>query len=203
MHKHSLPVILMFPILNSSLVAGVAEWEASVQGGPPTAGKYFLTDSGSAISGNNPQVYDIGAYTGPRSFEFIVNAGNAGPSSALMGLAGQQGLKFEQYSNTGHIGVTNFGVSDNDSDMPCPLNEDTQIVFTCDETDTLLYVNGVLKHTFAGLPLTLSGTVALGAVSDESGSAYSDRLDGHILGFAGYASVLAPSVIAQHAAYQQ
>lgn len=200
MNKHSLIFFLTLPVLTSIVRAGVAEWEASVRSGPLTTANYFLADYGSAISGNNPQVYDVGAFTGPRSFEFIVNAGDAGASSALMGLAGQQGLKFEQYNNAGHIGITNFGVADNDSDVPCPLNKDTQIVFTCDETDTQVYVNGTLQYTFGGVPVTLSGKVALGAVSDELGTTWTDRLDGHILGFASYDTVLAPTLIAQHAA---
>ncbi|RYD33789.1 MAG: hypothetical protein EOP86_12510, partial [Verrucomicrobiaceae bacterium] len=181
-----------------SLQASIADWKTAATIGVTPAATYFIEDSGSAVSGAAPQSFSIGDFDGSRSFELIVNAGNAGVSSAVLGLTGVQALKFEQYDSTGMIGITNYGVADHISTAPSPLNEEAQLVFTSDGADTLLYVNGELAHTFTGVPLQLTGTVGLGAAMDDAGGAIGDRLDGHILGFTSYASVLTPEQIETH-----
>jgi hypothetical protein len=182
-----------------SLPAALSEWQAAVESAGTTPSATYLKGlQGPAISGFEPVVLDVGTLSGPRSFEFIVNAGAAGSSSALIGLAGVQGLKFEQNFETGHVGITDYGIADHDSPVPSPLHQDSQIVFTCDGTDTRLYINGTAVHTFTGVDLVLSGPQTLGGVSDGVGGAVFDRLDGHILGFASYASELTAAEIAAH-----
>ncbi len=184
------------------LSAALPDWQAAVEsaGNLPQV-TYFKDLNGPAISGNAPLLLDIGTFTDRRTFEFVVNAGNAGSSGALMGLSGVQGLKFEQNFDTGNLGLTDYGVADYNSSIPAPLHQEAHLVFTSDGTDTLLYVNGTLQHTFAGSPLNLSGVVSLAAASDSFGAGIVDRLDGHILGFASYAAVLSPAEIALH--YQE
>ena len=181
------------------LHAALGGWQTAVDSaGTTPSATYSKGVSGPAISGFEPVTIDVGALSGPRSFEFIVNAGSAGGSSALMGLSGVQALKFEQHLDTGHVGITNFGVADHDSPVPCPLHQDAQIVFTSDGTDTRLYVNGVAVHTFTGVPMVLSDQLSLGGISDGAGGPVGDPLDGHILGFASYGSELSAAEIADH-----
>lgn len=193
-----LSVVVCLTALRPGLPAALTDWQTASKTGVTPAATYFLDEAGTAISGNAPILYNVGDFTDSRSFEFIVNAGNAGTSSSLMGLAGLQGLKFEQNNNTGRLGLTDYGVADNIADASPPLNEESQIVFTSDGADTLLYVNGGLRHTFTGVLLQLTGTVALGATMNAAAGAIVDRLDGHILGFTSYAGVLTPAQVTAH-----
>jgi len=178
--------------------AALPEWQAAVGAGTPAASSYFKDEAGPAISGQYPVSWEVGALTGDRSFEFIVFAGETGGSSALMGLAGTQGLKFEQWNNTTSLGLTDFGVADHLSPEPSPFYAESQVVFAFDGADTLLYVNGELKHTFAAVPLEAAGLQWLGAISDAGGASFFDRLDGHILGFASYDTALPADEVADH-----
>ncbi len=178
--------------------AALPDWKTATQTDLTPAASYYFSDTNTGISGFAPQATFIGDFTGARSFEFIVNAGLAGSSSSLLAYRGSQGLKFEQGGDTGHIGMTDFGVADYDSPVATPANEEAQIVFTSDGTDTLLYVNGVLRHTFTGIPLRISGTAGLGGTSETADTTFADPLDGHILGFASYDSVLTPEAVAAH-----
>jgi hypothetical protein len=113
--------------------------------------------------------------------------------------AGGQGLKFEQWQDAGVLGLTNFGVVDLYSDVPAPQNVDTYVAFVSDGTNnTDLYVNGVIRYTFSGTPLTLAGMQGLAGVLETTG-AYSDVLDGNILSFASYDSALSQAEITMHA----
>jgi len=174
--------------------AGLSDFQNEVNSGTPPVTTLFTTVSGSA-----PQLIDVGALTGDRSFEFIVNAGLGGASSAFLGRQetnGRQGLKFEQFGDTGVLGVTNFGVVDLNSDDAPPLFTDTHVFFASDGTDTNLYVNGTNVFTFAGFPLLGFGEQGIAAAYN--GSSFFDVLDGNILGFASYDSALSPAEIATH-----
>jgi hypothetical protein len=152
-----------------------------------------------SVSGSAPQVFHVGTLSEDRSFEFIVNAGVAGMSSALMGNQssnGSQGLKFEQWQETNFMGMTNFGVVDLISDVAPTLFTDTHIVFTSDNVDTSLYVNGTKVFTFFGFPLLLDGDQGIAATFN--GGGFTDALDGEILGFASYDSALSDSEVKAH-----
>ncbi len=178
--------------------AGLPEWQAQVTTGTAAASTYVKDVDGPAASGLFPVSWDVGALSGDRSFEFIVFAGDAGASSALMGFSGVQGLKFEQWNNTGTLGLTDFGVADHVTAEPSPLHVETHLVYAYDGADTHLYVNGALRHTFAGVALEAAGSQWLGAVSDAAGASFFDPLDGRILGFASYDAALPPAEVAAH-----
>lgn len=179
--------------------AALADWQNQVTsvGATPAATVFSLT------SGSSPILTDVGALSGDRSFEFIVNAGLGGASSAFLGsrggVNGNQGLKFEQWQDSGFYGLTVFGVVDLYSAAAATLNADTHVAFTSDGvTGTDLYVNGALVHTFAGNPLALTGPQGLGAIYDGATGTYFDVLDGNILGFASYDSALSAGEIQAH-----
>jgi hypothetical protein len=165
-----------------------------------TVGTTPASTNFTTVSGTAPVTVDVGALSGDRTFEFIVNAGLGGFSSAFMGAraGGGQGLKFEQWQDTGLLGMTNFGVIDLNSDVASPQNVDTYVAFVSDGTNTDLYVNGVNEHTFAGTPLALTGMQGLAGVLETTG-AYTDVLDGNILSFASYDSALTQAEITTHA----
>src|SRR5690606_548635 len=103
-------------------------WQAAVGEGAAAAATRF-----SAVT--IPVTIDVGALSGDRSFEFIFEAdASVGGSSALMGSyttsGGAQGLKFEQWDNTGVFGVTAFGVMDYVSSVPSRSNTLVHAVFT-------------------------------------------------------------------------
>jgi hypothetical protein len=182
-----------------SAPAALPEWQTAVQAGTVAASSYFKGIAGPAVSGQYPVSWDVGALTGDRTFEFIVFAGETGGSSALMGFSGVQGLKFEQWNDTASLGLTDYGIADHVAPEPSPFYVETHLVYAYDGSDTLLYVNGELKHIFPGVPLEGSGPQWLGAVSNAEGLAFSDRLDGRILGFASYDVALSADEVATHA----
>ena len=177
--------------------ATLLAWEGEVLKGTIPVKTLFTT-----VSNGNPQVIDVGALTGDRSFEFIYNAGIGGPSQALLGsqdpLSGRQGLKVDQYLNTGMYGMTDFGVADYTSIVPYILNEDVDIVFTSDGIDTLMYVNGALADTYSGVDLTITGLNGIGGGDNATHTGFFDVLAGDIFGFASYDAVLSPAEVAAH-----
>jgi hypothetical protein len=175
--------------------ATLTDYQTQVNVGTPPAATRFTTVSGTA-----PVTVDTGSLSGDRTFEFIVNAGLGGMSSAFLGgrAPGGQGLKFEQWQDSGVLGITNFAVVDLNSDVPSPPNVDTYVAFVWDGSNTDLYVNGVNEYTFINTPLTISGMQGLAGVLETNG-AYSDVLDGNILSFASYDSALSQAEITTHA----
>jgi hypothetical protein len=184
---------------SSAARGGVADWLAQVALGTPAG----YTNSNLAA----PIVADIGAYDdttgGGVTYEFIVNATNAGDSSALIGTfanpatADRAALKWEQWSNTGNYGTTVFGVADFDAGLANAPGVDTHLAFVANGTDTAIYVNGALAGTILGSSPTLSGTVGIGQAYNPAG-AHLDPLTGTILGVAVYDAALSPNEIALH-----
>jgi hypothetical protein len=188
----------VFATLFAGVVAAEAtlvDWQNQVMAGAQPSTTIFTTVSGTA-----PELIDVGPLSGDSTFEFIVNAGDAGLSSAFLGNRdsnGRQGLKFDQWQDSGVMGITNFGVVDILSDDAPPLFTDTHVVFVSDGVDTNLYVNGTNVFTFVGVPLTIFGEQGLAGVYNSGGN-FNDVLDGNILGFASYDSALSPAEIATH-----
>lgn len=167
--------------------ATILDWQAEVGlGTTPTKTVFTTTAPGAQIAVN------LGTLTGDRSFEFIVNSGGAGVSELLLVQQwGGEGLKFEQYNNTGKYGITQpSGGGDMASTVPITLNQDVDLLFVSTGTDTLLYENGVYKYTFTGVALTMTGTAYL--------APNWDKIDGNILGFASYDSALSDTEVAAH-----
>ena len=178
--------------------ATLSMWQAEVAAGTAPAATLFSTIT-------SPILFDIGALSGDRSLEFIFN-GNAAAegsvSSALIGTQsvanGRQGLKYEQWNNTGFFGATAFGVADYTSTVPVQDNVTLHAVFTSNGVTTDFYLNGSLAYTFDSLGLALTGVQGLGAASTADGSGFFDVLSGSIQGFASYDSALSPSEISSH-----
>jgi hypothetical protein len=186
--------LLVGVILPSASQAGLLEWQNQVLniGVPVVAYKFDAVTA--------PTLFDVGALSGDRTFEFIVNAGLGGESSVLLGGGqGAQALKFEQWSNTGVFGVTAYGIADYNSTIAPPLNATTEVAFVSNGSSTDMYVAGAYSYTFSGFSLNLSGLLGLAGGLNNNGS-FSDPMDGTILGFASYDSALPAAEIAQHAA---
>ncbi|HWB06830.1 MAG TPA: LamG-like jellyroll fold domain-containing protein [Verrucomicrobiales bacterium] len=178
--------------------ATLVMWQGQVTGAGTTPATTLFT----TVNGAAPQLFDVGNLTGDRSFEFIYNAGVGGASQALIGsqaaVAGAQGLKVNQWNNTGMYGVTDFGVVDVVSPIPFLQNQNVHIVFTSNGVDTLMYLNGSLSHTFGGTDLTITGVNGIGAAVNAAGTGFFDNLAGDVLGFASYDSALSPAEILTH-----
>src|SRR5678815_1319429 len=105
-------VLLVLPLVALTLADGaIVQWQNEVM----NVGTTPTTTNFTTVSGTAPILVDVGDLTGDRSFEFIVNAGIGTASGAFLGSRsanGAQGLKFEQYQDSGVIGMTNFGVID-------------------------------------------------------------------------------------------
>jgi len=196
--NHTLLAVTALLGLASHSHATLSMWQAEVAAGTPAVATQF-----SAIT--SPILLDVGTLTGDRSFEFIFNANSAANdsvSSALIGTqsvdGGRQGLKYEQWQDTGLFGATAFGVADYTSTVPVQDNVDLHAVFTSNGTTTEFYLNGALAYTFADLGLALTGTQGVGAASNAEGTAFFDVLPGTIYGFASYNSALSPAEILSH-----
>jgi hypothetical protein len=192
------------PLISAVLLAGTTlshatllTWQNAVSGaGTTPASTLFSTTTGAA-----PVVFNVGTLSGDRSFEFIVNSGPGGDSQALMGTQiaanGAQGLKFEQWQNTGMYGVTDFGVTDFVSTIPYDLNRDVHMVFTSDGTTTNMYVDGALRDNFL-TPLRMTGNQGIAAARNTLDTAFFDNMAGSITGFASYDSALSQAEITTH-----
>lgn len=197
--KHSaLIAATLLSLSTASSHATLSMWQAEVAAGTAPAATMFSTIT-------SPMLFDIGALSGDRSLEFIFN-GNAAAegsvSSALIGTQsvanGRQGLKYEQWNDTGFFGATAFGVADYTSTVPVQDNVTLHAVFTSNGATTDFYLNGSLAYTFDSMGLALTGVQGLGAASTADGSAFFDVLSGSIQGFASYDSALSPSEISSH-----
>lgn len=191
-------VVLATLVAASDTRADLASWQSAVEAGTVPVSTYFTDIDGPAISGLTPVSWDAGFFDDARTFEFVVFAGGAGGSSALMGFTGISALKFEQWNDTSSVGITQYGVRDHDSGVLTPFYEEAHLVFASDGVDTHLYVNGEWQHTFAGLPLDQAGEQWFGGIQNAEATGFSDPLDGHILGFASYNGVLGETEIAAH-----
>jgi hypothetical protein len=153
-------------------------------------------------------VYDIGAYGGEQTYEFIVRS-NPNEQEASMCLIGrrdfgdtQTGLKYEQWNNTKTYGATVFGVTDYDFKVPNAPGEYTHLAFVSSTAvkKTDLYVNGVLEGSVP-TAITLSGMVGIGYGAQNRPPAVSffDNFDGDIFGVAIYDKALSADQIAVNA----
>ncbi len=194
--KKLLFTLVSLAIGASSAHAALSHWKTAVGTDTSATATKFTTVS-------SPETINVGTLSGARSFEFIVNAGSTplqyGWSVLLGSSAGGQNLAWEQYNNSNNYGFHDNNAGYLDSGVAHTADTDTHLVFTTDGTNTYLYVNGALAHTFTGTALYFSGTTGLGASYAGSNIFYS-RLPGNILGFAAYNSELSATEIAAHSA---
>jgi hypothetical protein len=161
---------------------------------------FFATDVADGV-------YDIGAFGGEMTYEFIVKS-NPLETQASMCLIGRRnfgdtksGLKYEQWNNTGTYGATVFGVLDYDYGVATNPGVPTHLVFVASEAagTTALYVNGVYQASIDAA-LLLSGVVGIGfGAQAEDGSDFFDDFDGDIFGVAIYDRALSNGEIKIHA----
>ncbi len=199
--KKLLFTLVSLAIGASSTHAALSHWKTAVGTGTSATATKFTTTTGSS-----PEKINVGTLSGARSFEFIVNAGSTPLQygwSILLGTydGNSQTLDWEAFSNTNNYGIYEPGTGGlgvKDSGVAHTADTDTHLVFTTDGTNTYLYVNGALAHTFTGTALNISGTTGLGGAI--YGSSFVSALPGNILGFAAYDSQLSATEIAAHRA---
>lgn len=193
----SIPLIAGLVVVPKSYGA-LSDWQSRVTGAGTTPAATVFTST----SGGSPILTDVGSLSGDRTFEFIVNAGLGGASSAFLGYNGangNQGLKFEQWQDTGVYGMTVFGLIDLSSTTSSLLNRNTHVLFVSDgSSGTDLWIDGTRVHTFSGYPLQLTGMQGLAGIATTTPGNYIDPLDGNILGFASYNSALSQVEILDH-----
>jgi hypothetical protein len=187
--------LLLATVTESQATLSMWQTEVSAVGTAPAATLFSTT------SGSSPIIFNVGNLSGDSSFEFIVNSGPNGASQALMGTqntaTGRQGLKFEQWNETGMYGMTDFGVFDYISTIPYDLNRDVHIVFTSDAATTNLYIDGNLLYNFP-VGMRMTGNQGIAAATNATETAFFDLMDGSIRGFASYDSALGQPEITQH-----
>ncbi len=171
--------------------AGLAEWQTEVSTG--TANVFVDTNIAA------PTTRNIGALAGDRTFEFLVNASDAGGSSCLISRYDSspwQAIKFEQSGDTLRYGITRWGMVDYViPDPPITVGEPVHLAFVVKESSgfTTLFVNGIAREWIPEL-VVLDGTVAVGQATPSGG----DPLTGTILGIATYDSVLPTDELRAH-----
>ena len=183
----------------SSAQAALSHWKTAVGTGTSATATKFTTVS-------SPETINVGTLSGARSFEFIVNAGSTPLDFGISVLLGDyvssfQILSWEGFQHTGNYGIAQVvgGFGHRDSGVAHTADTDTHLVFTTDGTNSYLYVNGALAYTFTGAAIDISGSTGLGGAYS-SGSSFTNRLPGKILGFAAYDSQLSDTEIAAHRA---
>ncbi len=194
--KKLLFTLVSLAIGASSAHAALSHWKTAVGTGTTATATKFTTVS-------SPETINVGTTAGTAmSFEFIVNAGSTpleyGWSVLLGDYTSDQFLSWEQYTNLNNYGI--FVDSKFDSGVAHTADTDTHLVFTTDGTNTYLYVNGALAHTFTGAAINIAGTTGLGGAYQASSGNFFGRLPGNILGFAAYNSQLSATEIAAHSA---
>jgi hypothetical protein len=58
-------------------------------------------------------------------------------------------VKYEQWNNPGHFGMTAFGVADYETTIAAPINTNTQVIFTSNDIQTDLYLSSLFQTSFA------------------------------------------------------
>ncbi len=182
----------------SSAHAALSHWKTAVGTGTSATATKFTTVS-------SLETINVGTTAGTAmSFEFIVNAQSTtidGIATLLGDSTNYQALQWEQYQDSNNYGISDYntgGFGNKNSGVAHTANTDTHLVFTTDGTNTYLYVNGALAHTFTGAAIDISGTTGLGGLHGDP--SFTDQLPGNILGFAAYDSQLSATEIAAHSA---
>jgi len=188
------------PVWSINVVgANTGSWRTAAAAAGPGYLATYVADS----------LYDIGAFGGEMTYEFIVR-GNPDEKEASQCLIGrrdfgdtQMGLKYEQWNNTKTYGATVFGVADYDFKVANAPGEYTHLVFVSSQAakKTDLYVDGVLQGSVA-TDITLSGQVGIGygAQNRPPAAPSFDNFDGNIFGVAIYDKALSAAEIAANSA---
>ncbi|WP_346190072.1 cadherin domain-containing protein, partial [Rubritalea halochordaticola] len=180
--------------VDESAAGGVSAWEEFIAGASTPA----VSKMANGLAGNAVTTVDLSALSGDATYEFFVDAEDAGQGAVhLLNVAGFSSYRFEQWNNSGNLGVTRYGVSDyqltaeSGQSVASPYGALHHVVFVVDATNgvTKVYVDTVLVGTLNQVFTINSATTTLGDASMRS-----DATTG-IHAFAAYNSVLADSEI--------
>lgn len=113
----------------------------------------------------------------PWTAEVLIRKNQIGAYSHLLtSTDGTSGLRFEQYINSGRVGITSGGVADWQFSYQAPIGEWVHLAFTCDGSNMKLYVdgqetggtiNGTINMPMGMIGLNTTGAGALNAKIDE------------------------------------
>ncbi|GAA5497581.1 hypothetical protein Rhal01_03777 [Rubritalea halochordaticola] len=181
--------------VDESSLAGVQAWEEQVN-----AGTSFTVKRTEALAGYATDAVDLSALSGSSTYEFIVEAEDLGQQVVHLLDDGAYGYRFEQWNNSGVMGVTRYGVADyqlnavSGQSVASPYGAVHHVVFAVDTANTLtsVYVDGVLVGSVNQALLINSASATLGFTTMR------DDSNPGIHAFAVYNGVLAESEIGAH-----
>ncbi|WP_346187454.1 cadherin domain-containing protein [Rubritalea halochordaticola] len=183
--------------VDESAVTGVQAWEEAVH-----QGASFIHKRTAPLAGNATDTVDMSSISGDATYEFIVEAEDFGQSVVHLLDGNGWSLRFEQWSNSGKLGVTRYGVADyqltaeSGQSVASPYGAVHHIVYVVDSvnTQTRVYVDGVFVGTVSQIPALNAVSITLGATNLRS-----DASTG-IHAFAAYNSALSAAEVSTHSA---
>jgi len=188
----------LLALLAVSARAGLTEYDAAITAdATPAVSK--LTNA-VTFTGTNSSLFNFGSITGDATFEFIVQGT---PSTAdgylAVGANSTSNLRFEQWNNTGQMGMTQLGVADYLFTPAVPTPETIRhITYVWNGAGTMkLYVDGTLAGTNSSVTTAFgmpTGSGRLGANPSNG-----EGMVGTIYRMTCYDSVLSDAKILSHA----
>ena len=192
-------VIVVNEVQPPQPTGSLSAWMNAVAAGAPAA--YVGTNFGG------PSIEDTGVRStaNGNTYEFVVNGDNDAISVGLLGdrNAGgaNDGLKYEQYPDSGQYGITDFGIAD--YTFTGAFNNpgvDTHLAFVVDTAagTTELFENGVSVGLVTYAPV-LGGMQGIGQIHDPVFGEFDVMGAGVVHGLAIYDSMLGQAEIQGHA----
>lgn len=184
----------------STATASLTEYDntitADAVAGPVPTAK--LTNA-ATFTGTNSLTFNFGSITGDGTMEFIVEGTPATANGYLaVGANASSNLRFEQWNNTGQLGMTQLGVADYLFTLPVPTPVTLRhIIFVWNGAGTMkLYVDGVLAGTNAGVTTAFGLPTGAGRLGANPGNG--EGMTGTIYRVTCYDAVLGDSDILRH-----
>lgn len=191
--------LLPFLLLVAGTVrASLPEYDAAITA-DATLSVSKLTNA-VTFTGTNSALFDFGAISGDATFEFIVQGT---PSTAdgylAVGSNTVSNLRFEQWNNTGQMGMTQLGVADYLFTPAVPTPEAIRhITYVWNGAGTMkLYVDGALAGTNSGVTTAFGMPTGSGRLGANPGNG--EGMVGTIYRMTCYDSVLPDAKILSHA----
>ena len=151
---------------------------------------------GTALTFNGDGYADLGYrdIIGEWTVALWVNAGETTGTNSVL-VSGNQGeIKLDQYSNTGMVGITEFGVADHTFNYSAPKGEWVHLTFVSNSKGTTLYVNGEEQDH---LDATINGPAGKLGASGGTGLADTGYLSGSVDELRIYARALSANEVAE------
>lgn len=183
-----------------SAAAALTDYDSTItadaaSGPVPTA---KLTNA-ATFTGANSLTFNFGTITGDGTMEFILEGSPATANGYLaVGSNASSNLRFEQWNNTGQMGMTQLGVADYlfTPGVPTPAVQ-RHITYVWNGSGTMkLYVNGVLAGTNAGVTAAFGLPTGAGRLGANPGNG--EGMTGTIYRVTCYDAVLGDSDILRH-----